>query len=75
MKPLFLACRQPSSRWPFVLALSEKVRELQNLPLVIRTSMPLSLLCVRSVLSDSFATPWTVSHQAPLIMEFSKQEY
>ena len=22
-----------------------------------------------------FATPWTVAHQAPLIMEFSRQEY
>ena len=26
------------------------------------------------VISDS-ATPWTVAHQAPLSMEFSKQEY
>ena len=28
----------------------------------------------RSVLSDSFATPWTVAHQAPS-MGFSRQEY
>ena len=28
-----------------------------------------------SVLSDSFATPWTVAHQAPPSMEFSRQEY
>ena len=27
-----------------------------------------------SVVSD-FATPWTVAHQAPLSMEFSRQEY
>ena len=27
-----------------------------------------------SVMSDS-ATPWTVAHQAPLSMEFSRQEY
>ena len=27
-----------------------------------------------SVVSDS-ATPWTVAHQAPLSMEFSRQEY
>ena len=34
-------------------------------------------LCVlsRSVVSDSFATPWTVAHQAPLYVEFSSQEY
>ena len=28
-----------------------------------------------SVMSDSFATLWTVTHQAPLSMEFSKQGY
>ena len=26
-------------------------------------------------MSDSFATPWTVAHQAPLSMEFSRQKY
>ena len=29
----------------------------------------------RSVLSDSFATPWTVAYQAPPSMGFSRQEY
>ena len=29
-----------------------------------------SLSCVQL-----FVTPWTVAHQAPLSMEFSKQEY
>ena len=28
-----------------------------------------------SVVSDSFLTPWTVASQAPLSMEFSRQEY
>ena len=28
-----------------------------------------------SVVSDSFATPWTVARQAPMSMEFSRQEY
>ena len=28
-----------------------------------------------SVVSDSFAIPWAVSHQVPLSMEFSRQEY
>ena len=32
----------------------------------------LLLLC--SVMSD-FVAPWTVAHQAPLSMEFSRQEY
>ena len=26
-------------------------------------------------MSDSFVTPWTVAHQAPLPMDFSRQEY
>ena len=25
--------------------------------------------------SEKFATPWTVAHQAPLSLEFSRQEY
>ena len=34
-------------------------------------------VCIFSclVLSDSLATPWTVALQAPLSMEFSRQEY
>ena len=28
-----------------------------------------------SVVSNLFATPWAVTHQAPLSMEFSRQEY
>ena len=28
-----------------------------------------------SVVSDSFSTPWTVAHQAPLSMGFPRQEY
>ena len=27
------------------------------------------------VVSNSFVNPWTVAHQGPLSMEFSKQEY
>ena len=30
---------------------------------------------VTSVVSDSFATPWTVAHQAPLSRGLSRQEY
>ena len=37
------------------------------------------VLCIvavsRQVLSDSFATPWTVAHQAPLFMRIPRQEY
>ena len=31
-------------------------------------------VCLCSVVFDS-ATPWTIAHQAPLFMEFSRQEY
>ena len=36
-----------------------------------------SALCVRQSLSRVrlFATPWTLAHQAPLSMEFARQEY
>ena len=30
---------------------------------------------LHSVVSDSFATPWTVAHQVPLSVGFSSQEY
>ena len=36
----------------------------------ISVSVCYSLSCVRP-----FATPWTVAHQSPLSMEFSRQEY
>ena len=32
-------------------------------------------MCMCSVVSYSFATPWTIAHQAPLSMGFSRQEY
>ena len=32
-------------------------------------------VCAHSVVSDSFATPWTVVCQASLSLEFSRQEY
>ena len=28
-----------------------------------------------SIMSNIFASPWTVAHQAPLSMEFPRQEY
>ena len=31
--------------------------------------------CLVTVMSDSFATTWTVARQAPLSMGFSRQEY
>ena len=33
------------------------------------------VICTCSVMSNSFTTPWTVAHEVPLSMGFSKQEY
>ena len=32
-------------------------------------------VCMYLVVSDSFATLWTIAHKAPLSMEFPRQEY
>ena len=43
--------------------------------LSVQGSFP-EVVCVScSVMSNSFATPWTAAHQAPLSMGFSRQEY
>ena len=34
-----------------------------------------SIACNRKVMKVLFVTPWTVARQAPLSMEFSRQEY
>ena len=34
-----------------------------------------TICCLVAVMSDSFATPWTMAHQAPLSMGFPRQEY
>ena len=36
---------------------------------------PFHCMHARSVVSDSFAMPWTLALQAPLSLEFSRQEY
>ena len=43
--------------------------------LVLGYQSELLLLFSHLVISDSFATSWTVAHQAPLSMGFSRQEY
>ena len=57
-----------------VLFVKETLRH--SLQCIIPSSGLLILcpMCVCSIVSDS-ATPWTVAHQAPPSMEFSRQEY
>ena len=60
--------------------------EETRLPFLLQTSLPHSVFPERalssalflfshSVVSDSFVTPWTIACQAPLSMEFPRQEY
>ena len=51
---------------------TESVRT-QELELHFNCPRTCAISC--SNMSDSFASPWTVAHQAPLSMEFSRQEY
>ena len=41
---------------------------------LIEMILQMLLLFSHSVVSDSFVTPWTVAHQAPLSMGFSRQD-
>ena len=42
---------------------------------ILRNCIIYAFVVVVQSLSDSFTTPWTVTHQAPLSMEFPRQEY
>ena len=44
-------------------------------PLPGPTELFVACICACSVMSHSFAAPWTVAHLAPLSMGFSRQEY
>ena len=63
-------CAQSGSQRPALLPLA-LLRPL------VETHIPASPLLTPSVVSQVllFATPWTVAHQVPLPMEFSRQEY
>ena len=49
--------------------------ELDTLCASLTVSFSKLLLFSRSVMCYTFATPWTVACQAPLSVEFSRQEY
>ena len=46
---------------------------MENISITLKSYLLLLLNC--EVVSDSFVTPWTVAHEAPLSMEFPRQEY
>ena len=53
--------------------------KLQNTKSIHRNHLHFYILTIKKVKSLShvplFATPWTIAHQAPPSMEFSRQEY
>ena len=59
--------------------LIQLVNILKGFALLKNTEENLYKLCVyvlsRSVMSDSLRPPWTVAHQAPMSMGFSRQEH
>ena len=79
MEELLLVASGLSSVWsPF--AGVEFTPELkQSQPQSPSLTVALPRLCNQrsshSVMSDSFATPWTVARQAPLSVRFPRQEY
>ena len=58
---------------PFIVPPSPSPNHLLQVPLLCRPTC----VCMLSHFSrvQFFATPWTVAHQAPLFMGFSRQEY
>ena len=46
------------------------IREYRQMVRLLHPSVRVAQLC-----SDSFVTPWTVAHQTPLSMGFSRLEY
>ena len=50
------------------------LRQCCRAPKVLE-SLEIFVLCVCFQSCPTFCDPWTVAHQAPLSMEFSKQEY
>ena len=55
--------------------LTDYLDKIQSFKLVSRLQNSGACMFSRSVVSDSFAVPWTVTHQAPLSMEYSRQAY
>ena len=51
----------------------QRSTKLDGFPSLV--ALHVACMLFRSVVADSLATPWTVAHQAPLSIEFPKQEY
>ena len=66
-------CDRPSARsWE---QSSEQGRHHPWPPGTLGFVMKICCCLVTKFASDSFATPWTVARQAPLYIQFSRQEY
>ena len=71
----FFDCLNEGNLW--ILLFIHEWNKRQNILMQFYQLFPTVVCeqCQRSFMSDSFATIWTVACQAPLCMEFSRQEY
>ena len=53
----------------------EEGKEYIEKPQIQKALATCLLLFSRSVISDSFVTPWTVAHQASVSVQFPRREY
>ena len=63
--------------WAAVYGVAQGRARLKRLSSSSKTYFVVFLPCRpnHSIMSDTFATLWTASHQPPLSMEFSRQDY
>ena len=71
--PLQCSClenpRDRGAWWAAIYGVAQSRTRLKRL-----SSSSSNIPC-HSIVSDLFVTPWTIAHQAPLSMEFCRQEY
>ena len=79
--PFYPICIKIFGYWIFPI--QQKLLDRKKLPCLSFIPLLPPSVCVSvcvcvlncSVIADSFATPWTIAHQAPLSMGFPMQEY
>ena len=72
-KCLKMMLKYRETKLSHLLARSREKQQLHGDIVRVQLHRLTPLCCL--VVSHSFTTPWTVAHQAPLSMQFSRQEY
>ena len=74
MQWVFCPGKDPQSRLIYNV-INKNCRHSRNEAKATPRPLSFSRALSNSVISESFANPWTAAHQAPLSMGFSRQEY